>query len=254
MDKEFIERVKKVLQSPKSNLHELNQVHIQIYNKPINIKCGDCIRDAVFLLNSWLKKNGEEKVNVSDVEVIKEINLFVQVYQSIDLDRQKELDYCLAMNKANEAITRVIEVHDRLTYNELFKLTEQYPDCINIIANSDIYFNETILYTRFMKKHQVYALSRWDKVGNKCKLFDRADSQDVWIFNGVARQVNYGSFTLGVPGCDNRIAYELKQAGYEVLNPSKTIHAIHVHETNMRTYDGSNRISEPFLLIQPHFL
>jgi hypothetical protein len=44
----------------------------------------------------------------------------------------------------------------------------------------------------------------------------------------------------------------LKQAGYNVLNPSKTIHSIHLHLSNHRTYKSIDRISEPYHFIFPH--
>jgi hypothetical protein len=54
-------------------------------------------------------------------------------------------------------------------------------------------------------------------------------SQDVWIFKvPIPTDSMFTSFCLGIPGCDHRIAHELVQAGYMVLNPSLKIIARHL--------------------------
>ena len=83
--------------------------------------------------------------------------------------------------------------------------------------------------------------------------FDRKDSQDVWVFNGLVK-ANIGDYYLGIAGCDNKLAFELKTARYTVLNPSKTIHAIHLHSSNYRTYDPKKTVPQPYHFIFPHKL
>ena len=103
------------------------------------------------------------------------------------------------------------------------------------------------------------ALSRWDITDNGPELWDHRDSQDVWVFYG--RPVILGaSFHLGIPGCDNRIAKVIEDAGYTVINPSKTIRSYHLHASGFRTY-GTGRggakmesIPGPYKFIQPHAL
>lgn len=255
MDIKLIGEIKNALINPKKNVLELNRLHKQLFNVGINVNCSDCVRDAVRMFNIWLRKQDEQRVYSNDVDIPNEINLFVQVYQQENKDRQKELDVCLELNYHNHFITNIIEIEDRLTYREIFDMTADYPNGINIIANSDIYFNETIGWTKFMDNNSCYSLSRWDYIGrNLCVLFDRKDSQDVWIFKGKVHESIKGNFTLGIAGCDNKIAYEINGAGYKILNPSKTIHAIHLHESNHRTYTGADRLHPPFHFIFPHHL
>jgi hypothetical protein len=146
----------------------------------------------------------------------------------------------------------VIEIKERLTFNQMFELTKDFSNDINIISNSDIFFDVTILHVRWMRESDCYALSRWDYKDGNAILFNRKDSQDVWCFNGAVK-CKGGHFNLGVAGCDNKIAYDLKESGYTMLNPSKTIHAIHLHESNHRTYHVKDRLHEPFHFIFPHF-
>ena len=58
-----------------------------------------------------------------------------------------------------------------------------------------------------------------------------------------------GSYCLGRPGCDNRIAFEFNKAGYRLSNPSKTIQAIHLHTVNIRSYTQDDRIVGDYLYI-----
>jgi len=188
------------------------------------------------------------------------IRLLVNTYKSDSQARQAELDICLEKNMALPFLT-VHDIQPRPTYNDYFHTSSKLihdedfdNDDIFVIANSDIYFDETILYARFMNESNCYALSRWDlNEDNLAVLFNRKDSQDAWIFNGIPN-VRGGEFQLGQRGCDNRIAFDIKQSGYNVLNPSKTIHAIHIHLTGLRTYTAQTpAIPEPYHFIHPHF-
>ena len=166
------------------------------------------------------------------------INLLYNYYKDKNPERQKEIDLCLAKNLANKHInTIVIESQDRLTYSYYFKKINNItlPNDINIICNSDIYLDETILNCQHIQKNECYALSRWDiKLKGQPELFNRPDSQDTWIFKGPIKSNLYGDIFLGMPGCDNRIAYEIVKAGYILSNPSKKIKTYHVHSSNIR--------------------
>lgn len=255
-----INRVVNCLEAPKQRLSELVILCKELCNHSVNVNCSSCVTEGVMLLSNWLKENNVVakaqtyfKMAVNGEYEFKPINLFVQYYKCGNEERQKELDACSRVNHQKKHFHKIFSLTERLTYKELFKLTQEYDDCINVIANSDIFFDETILYARFMGENDCYALSRWDYLeSGVAVLFDRKDSQDVWIFNGAAKIIKNCDFQLGVPGCDNRIAYEIKQAGYNVLNPSKTIHAIHLHNSQLRTYDNKDRISEPYHFIFPH--
>jgi len=260
MNSELINRVQDTLKEPKKRLKDLFDLCKELCNHSVNVNCSSCITEGVMLLSNWVKKNNIQlehqtyfKQAVNGEYELKPLILFVQVYDCGDPERQKELDACLRINKESGYFNEVVEIKDRLTYFELFQLTQSYKHSINVIANSDIYFDETILLAKFMNEGSCYALSRWDYMGDKLAvLFNRKDSQDVWIFNGAVKPVRNCDFTLGLPGVDNRIAYELKAAGYTVLNPSKTIHSIHLHLSNMRTYTTKERIPEPYHFIIPH--
>lgn len=259
----MIKKVLDALKDPIKNRVEIKSLTYELCNGHIvNTNCGSCISEAVLLLSNWLRQQGHNNDYKSRAirgeYELKKLNLFVQIYESEKPDRQKELDECLRINKELNVngvpYFNVIEISERLTFNQMFDLTANYKDCINIIANSDIFFNETILNARFIAPSDCWALSRWDYSDGKAILFDRKDSQDVWVFNGEVKG-NFGDYFLGVPGCDNRLAHDLKVNGYNVLNPSKSIHAIHLHETNYRTYTRETQaVPRPYHFVLPHYL
>ena len=197
------------------------------------------------------------------------INLFTSIYTDKSAVRQKELIYCLNKNLANPHINKIYLFVDgevelpnsdklviipfkRPTYRDFFNLIDRTVtsrEDISIVANTDIYFNHTLnglsLYER-----QCIALSRWDDKPGGLKLHNERFSQDVWIFRGKMRNVNFCDFFLGIPGCDNRIAYELNSAGYALFNPASRIQAIHYHRSNLHNYDGRTlKIQRPYLFI-----
>lgn len=259
---EMIQEVTEVLNNPINNRGKLKHLAWELCKYPMNLNCSSCITEAIMSLSKWLKAQGVQndffKRATSGEYELKKLNLFVQVYKSDNLARQKELDTCLKINKnlSSNGVKwfNVIEINERLTFRQMFELIKKYPNDINIISNSDIYFDDTILACRFINKNEVLALSRWDyNNGNMAILFNRKDSQDVWVFNGEVN-CNGGDYQLGTRGCDNKIAWELKQAGYNVLNPAKSIHAIHLHNSNHRTYtSNSPAVPEPYYFIHPHY-
>ena len=189
-------------------------------------------------------------------------------YRSEHPQRDLELQQVEALNKRVFGKSGMVLVGgDRPTYAYLFSLCD--PDRVNIIANSDIYFSTDSLqrivefYTNPANAQTCMALSRWEVQDHaqreSATLWDHRDSQDVWIFRGKP-DVPGADFTLGVPGCDNRIAKVILDAGYTVINPSRTIKSYHLHASGHRTY-GTGRggvkrdvIPGPYHFIQPHEL
>jgi len=173
------------------------------------------------------------------------IRLLYNYYEDKNPTRKKEIDFCLRKNLENPHINVVIiDSQEKPTYNYFFSKINELtgPDDINIISNSDIFFDETILLTSYLKHHASFALSRWDYINaQNIKLFERNDSQDTWIVRGSINNV-IGDFTMGKKGCDNRIAYQLLDAGYRPSNPAKSIKTYHVHNSNIRNYSNNDTV------------
>jgi hypothetical protein len=179
------------------------------------------------------------------------IRIFQNKYTDPNPNRDAELRQCLEINEEN---ANVVSFTDRLTYKQIFELVNTIvsDEDVSIVCNSDIYFlpQDLKLIEDNLKKNEVYALARWDFD----TLFDRPDAQDTWCFRGKIRIPEFSDFTMGIRGCDNRIAHELKEVGYEVKNPAKTIRSYHLHTSNVRRYMTGPIVPPPYLTIHPHTL
>lgn len=164
------------------------------------------------------------------------INLFINIYiDKIDA-RQKELEICFKKNVENALINKIyafvekehypywlkkfplsekinyIQWEGRPTYNDYFSFTNNFDTDINIISNTDIYFDETLQIAKDFKwNNHCFALTRYDyhpetsfngeTYPERIEFLDRCDSQDSWIFYGAGKKVKYGDFPLGLRGC-----------------------------------------------------
>ncbi len=183
--------------------------------------------------------------------------LITSYYPESNINRKKELLDCIKNNLDNPLISEVhiiseielptisspklqcIFTLERWTFKSLLKYANNLKtDKIIILANTDIYFNYTIFSAKKIKKYDVYALTRWNYEDESNLVFyANFKSQDAWIFKGKLPE-DIGDYYMGLPGCDNRFAYELKSKGYKILNPSFSIQAIHLHLTNLRNYNS----------------
>jgi hypothetical protein len=185
------------------------------------------------------------------------IRLLQNFYFDSNLERQKEIEECFTRNCSLKKLDLFIPIYSsqRLTFEDFFSRINliSSDDDINIIANSDIYFDSTIELAKKIKSNECFALSRWDiQSDGSAQHFNRSDSQDVWIFRGQIKNVS-ANFFLGYRGCDNRLAFEISRAGYKVSNPSLSIKTYHLHLTGIRNYNLSNEflVSDPYLQLPP---
>lgn len=185
------------------------------------------------------------------------IRLFYNYYEDKTPARKKEIDFCLNKNLANSLVNTVILYSEaKPTYNYFFEKINDVtgPDDVNIICNSDIFLDESIAFTSRLEADEMWALTRWEwHSANSIVFSNRKDSQDVWIVRGKVRSVA-GDFSLGIAGCDNRIAHEFQQAGYKVSNPSVSIKTYHVHNSAIRNYKSLKPVPPPYLTVEPSAL
>lgn len=191
------------------------------------------------------------------------INVFFPYYECGDPERQAEIDMCLKQNANNSFIDRlfvlidddsvcpvespnldVIYVEKRVTYRFWIELTKKYcSKGISILCNSDIYFDDSLdkLNSVLSAPKSFLALSRWELLGGDTSKHPNPHwSQDTWAINAedelsdsLMHQID---FPMGVPRCDNKIAYLFAVFGWKVFNPVNYVKSIHAHETQMRTY------------------
>jgi len=201
-------------------------------------------------------------------------------YDEKNIERRNEYDICIQKNIDSKLFDEIIVLvegaetklpkfaknlvvlyqFERPTFRDLFTIINERtsPTDINCIQNSDIYFDDSLLLVETQDMTNVcWALSRWDVDGNgNSAHWVAIDSQDAFIFQGPIKQaaVDNSYFSPGIPGCDNRLCFILNEAGYDVINPSKSIKAYHLHNSNIRNYDENNKVLGEYLLLEPTYL
>src|SRR5574343_536550 len=129
------------------------------------------------------------------------IRLFTPWYKDDCHQRQLELDWCLKKNCGD----------------------------FNIIANTDIYFDDTITNIKLINMENIcIVLTRYEanpkNKGSKSEMaMNPAQSNDVWIFKGIINKEIKCDFNLGLLGCEGIFGNSLRNAGYKVYNFSNDI-------------------------------
>lgn len=198
---------------------------------------------------------------------LSEIYLFLPYYNCGDPERQAEIDYCIQANANDERFTHIfvlvddnselpvhsdkltrIDVEGRPTYQDWIRLSLEHCQAgVSLLANSDIFFKEGLdgLPALLEPSKTFLALSRWEYNGDQVPLEMHPNpqwSQDVW---GVAvkslRDEKHLladlAFGLGVPRCDNTVAYVFSTRGWKVVNPCHDVVSAHFHTSQSRFYD-----------------
>jgi hypothetical protein len=209
------------------------------------------------------------------------INLFYNYYQDQNLRRGIEIDACcrkIAENKAIDNFFILREPHitvpverfhavdcsPRPLLSEIFNqvtVVSANRDC-NIVLNSDCFLDDRdTAFIGNIGDREAYCLSRieirsafplrirWFAERRRRKKH-RDDMQDAWIFRGKPSKDLWLEFPLGKPGSDNRLAYEFKNAGYQISNPASKIRLYHFHATQVRSYLASERVPLPYAFPQ----
>ena len=185
------------------------------------------------------------------------IRLITSYYRDSNISRQKEIDFCLGLNIDNKSIDEILILNEegslpiendkikqikfsRPKFKDFFNTINDITnkDDINILANTDIFFNDSLSnIDKLDLTNKVIALLRWEyNGGNPIIPIRRGDCQDSWIWAGEMKSLDDSDFYLGKLGCDNRIAWELKNVGYSLTNDCNLIQSVHVHETKKRNY------------------
>lgn len=218
-------------------------------------------------LGDVLRKLGKDDkvVGVYRTVITQNIVLFTPYYKAKQPERQDELIYCLKKNIECPEIEKIvlliddgyqpelespkieiIQLSSRATYLDWIELTEKkFPDKISVLANTDIYLDESIFGLREIfsaNPNGLVALSRREQKGSEQILHENPhQSQDVWAVCGDYKFTESLkkslSVPLGLPRCDAKIAYLFSVHGAKVYNPCNHIKIVHVHETQLRSYD-----------------
>ncbi len=192
------------------------------------------------------------------------IFLFTPYFAARTPERQRELDLCLTQNLACEDLAHVyllvddghrppvqhahltvLDIARRPTYADWLRLTREHGlRGISLLANSDIHFDASLPVVRqtLARPRAFLALSRYELTRGELVAHPRPEwSQDVWGLHtdsdwpdSLAKALDV---PLGVPRCDNKIAYLFAIHGWTLHNPQPLLRSVHVHESQQRHYD-----------------
>jgi hypothetical protein len=160
--------------------------------------------------------------------------------------------------------SKVVHVHmrDRLTFKYVMEYVRKCAiKGYIIIANADIFFDETLYNIRYSELCTAYKKMitqlRFEYNGDcaTSPIFGpRVDSQDTWMFHTnefiTEDQETVFNFELGTPGCDNKMIYLLKILGFTVINDPMKIKTYHNHKSPLRNYPESLKM--PYGYITPY--
>jgi hypothetical protein len=200
----------------------------------------------------------------------KKIRLLINLYPVHDTARLQELTHCLQQNISNPLISEIIVLDEGFQKAGLFDHPKVLvrpiskrptfadfhdhldPNGFNLLANNDIRFDRTLgrIQWLLLNPYDLLGLTRTEPDGSLYRE-KTGDSQDAWLFYGQAAPLKKCIFSMGMPGCENRLAFLFFRERYRVLNPSLLIRARHEHLSGSRSYQTADRIPGDYLSTRP---
>lgn len=207
--------------------------------------------------------------------------LFLPFYTPPDPERMEEILYCLRRNLDSGLFARIVLLIDddsplpfpdrrlvalrlgrRPSYLDWVRAARRLcPGHVAVLVNSDIHIDTCFgrLLAIFAQDPKAFvALTRFDRQGDALVPHPNPHwSQDCWAFlpgpdDDTAHDARL-DVPLGVPRCDNKIAYLFGTQGFTVYNPFPFLRTVHVHETARRYYHktGDRRVIGTVAYVHP---
>lgn len=207
--------------------------------------------------------------------------LIQQYYEPGKPKRARELKKCLEENLKNSCIDRIVLLNEedilnrlptspklsqvvlghRMMYSDVIRYIkdEVPPGTLVAFANADIYFDESWNQLWSIKMRDTFlSLLRYEEPKTSSEtpqLFGpRPDSQDTWVvLSDSVKEREWGDykaleFQFGRSGCDNAINVEMLRKRFVVANPAVSLHTLHCHGSEYRTYNPEDVVEKPFFL------
>ena len=201
---------------------------------------------------------------------MQKIRLLINLYPMAEGKRLDEVSTCVRSHVENPYISEIVILDEGFPNQELLlhpKITRHiqvgrpmfadYYDHLsskglNMLSNNDIRFDATLKKISWLKlsPYDLLALARHE-AGEKLFKPKEGDAQDTWIFRGKAEPLKNCHFPMGIPGCENRLAFLFFAKRYRVLNPARLIHTHHEHASQERSYKDVDRVQGHYLLTRP---
>jgi hypothetical protein len=144
----------------------------------------------------------------------------------------------------------LVENGKRPTYRDLIDYAnDNLQRSAVIIANSDIFFDESIAELKMHNfKDEFLAISRQEVLSGTVE--NPYGTQDAWVFLSPIPALQC-DFFFGRAGCDNRITKVAADASLNVRNPCLTVRLFHEHKSGFRNYLVEDRVTGEYLHVAP---
>lgn len=202
------------------------------------------------------------------------LHLYLNSYRPRDPERAAEVFSCFLDNARLPVLEKVfafseepfhpaiascdhverIPLQERLTFARwLSEASSRSQNAIAILANADIALTEQIdrlreIFTAPGTSRPFVALTRYEETARGPELYDNAYwSQDVWAVAPPAEGftpafLSQTAFPLGIPSCDNVLAWVAHCHGFTLHNPCLHMVTLHRHRSAARTYNEADRL------------
>lgn len=172
-------------------------------------------------------------------------NLNNKYISKIYLFCEEKFDFQEIFRNDKVDLSKLVQLKSkRLSFKKVFNFSNKFNNDIKILANSDIYFDESIKKLYKLDFNKLFlSLTRFNLKDSKFVLqHNPKHSQDTWIWKdnlsiGKFKDYDKDGIKLGIWGCDNRINYIVKKSGYNVKNYCKDIMTYHLHKENLQRND-----------------
>jgi len=169
---------------------------------------------------------------IDKIHVVYEYSNEEQEQKSIILNFLKTVDIPISYMPSHTSFNACLSIANEL-----------YPNKATIIANGDIYFDETLnILENYDLEDKFLAPTRWDILPDGTRQIYHFKtgqinflSQDCWMFKSPFPMPRK-TILLGKMRCENIIMGHAFDMKYEVQNPSLTIKCWHLHKVQIRHY------------------
>ncbi|MFM6400437.1 MAG: hypothetical protein ACKPFF_27485, partial [Planktothrix sp.] len=142
-------------------------------------------------------------------------------------------------------ILKIETINCRPTYEDIFKFANKSleDDIITVIANADIYFDETLSKVKQVDLEKSFLILTRRELSKNCSLIKEYKnglpnyfSADTWIFQTPLRQDFKATYKIGTFFCDSFLNNQLsKSSNYLVYNPCFSINSYHLHDESFNS-------------------
>jgi len=230
-----------------------SQYHIDILKNEINKNLKINLITSFYIIH----KDGE-KINQRNNELVDCLikNLNCKYISKIYL----YVDDIISLNKAIELNVNnklhIISVGKQPLYSEMFEYCiDNLSNKICMISNSDIYLHSCDVDILNQLNNSIYCLSRHES-NLKCEVYGYG-SHDAFIFypkyidKNILKNLEHYQ---NIAGSDDNIINNFVDNGYKLYNPCFEIMIIHLHSSEVRTYNNNIKIAHGKYYIKQEYL